>query len=194
MLRSLWPGMSAKGNAMRAAFFLLMMLLLAGMLLICGCESKKTLVSGDVAPEFSAQDVTGKSFSLSQMSGKIVVLYFWRNSCCSDRLKLVEPLYRTYKGSDVEVVAVNAGDAMEKVAAYAKGAGITFTMVSDPNLEIFNRYHVLGFPTIFLIDKHGTVRNKVLGEVSNPALEKLILRQLEVQKKADEAYGKAHGR
>ncbi|HJV66952.1 MAG TPA: TlpA disulfide reductase family protein [Geomonas sp.] len=192
--RGALPGGSRERRWLPAAGLLPLLLLLAGLLSLWGCESKKSLMTGDPAPDFSAPEVAEKTFTLSQQRGKVVVLYFWRASCCSDHLKLVEPLYRTYRNSKVEVVAINAGDPVEKVAAFAQGAGLSFPIVTDQQLEIFNRYHVLGFPTVFIIDQQGTIRNKILGEVSNQALEKLIRRRLEIQQKADEAYRKAHGR
>jgi len=161
-------------------------------LIVSGCDTKQDLQTGDSAPEFSVSDMRGERIRLSQFKGKIVVLYFWRNSCCSDGLKRIEPLYRANRHNNFEIVAVNGGDTKEAVAAYAKSNGLTFAMVPDEQLMLVNQYHVIGFPTIFILDKHGLIREKIMGAVQTEQLEKLLQRQFGIQKAAEAAYEKTH--
>ncbi|BCS56070.1 TlpA disulfide reductase family protein [Geobacter sp. SVR] len=158
-----------------------------------GCNSKQALQKGDAAPEFSVSDLSGRPISLSRNKGKITILYFWTNSCCGDSLKLVEPLYRAYD-KKLEVLAVNCGDSKEVAGAYARSNGLTFPMVADEQAALLERYRVRGFPTIYVIDAHGVIRDKILGHLSVVQLEKIILRQIDMQKKAGESYETIHSR
>lgn len=164
-------------------------------LLIFGCDTKKQdIQKGDAAPQFSVLDISSGTTSLSQNKGKIVVLYFWTNSCCGDNLKLVEPFYRANKRNNFEIIAINIGDTKEVVTSYAKSNGLTFSMLADEQSTLYKQYQVFGFPTIFIIDKHGIIREKILGNIQTGQLEKLIQHQIDIQKKAEDSYEKTHSR
>jgi hypothetical protein len=52
------------------------LLVLFAIFFFCGCEAKRDIKTGETAPGFSSTDITGKSVSLGQYKGKIVVIYF----------------------------------------------------------------------------------------------------------------------
>lgn len=175
--------------------FTRILLILFAVSFFCGCEAKKRDVrSGETAPVFSVTDITGEPVSLSQFRGRIVVMYFWQNSCCGDSLKLVEPFYKANRQKNLAIIAINVGDSEESVASYAKSNELTFTMLADEHSGIFNQYQGLGFPTIFIIDKYGVIRKKILGNIRVDQLETLIQRQFDIQRQAETAYEKSHPR
>jgi len=174
--------------------FMKALLLLAVAAWFSGCDSKQGVRGGDAAPEFSARDTAGQTVSLGRFRGKLVVLYFWTNSCCGERVKLVEPLYRRYRDRGVTFIGVDVGDSRETTAACVRTNGLTFPMVTDGDQAIFRQYRLAGFPTIMLVDPNGIVRQVVLGEIGADQLEKLVLRQLEMRKKAEDAYEKSRAR
>jgi peroxiredoxin len=182
------------GRTARSIARSLVVLSLASALGVAGCDSKKGVKAGDTAPDFAASDVHGETVRLSRYRGKIVVLYFWTNSCCGDNLKLVEPVYAGNRQKGLEILAIDVGDSREAIAAYGRDNGLTFPLVIDEQTKIFRQYRLVGFPSIFLIDSHGIVRQVVLGDIKPADLEKLIQRQFDVQKKADAAYEKLHSR
>nr|WP_279342452.1 TlpA disulfide reductase family protein [Geotalea sp. SG265] len=158
-----------------------------------GCEQQHQGVKiGEVAPQFSGKDIYGKAISLGDLKGKIVVIYFWANTCCGNNLKHLEPFYDNNRDKGLAILAINERDSGKEVESYAKNNGVTFTMLSDDNSAIFKRYHGLGFPTIFILDRNGIIREKILGSIQVPKLEKLIQRQLQAQKEAEASYEKLH--
>jgi peroxiredoxin len=161
---------------------------------VAGCDAKKGVKAGDTAPDFSTSGTHGETISLSQYKGKIVVLYFWTNSCCGDRLKLVEPVYTRNREKGLEVLAIDVGDSREAIAAYGRDNGLTFPLLIDEQTKIFREYRLVGFPSIFLIDSHGIVRQVVLGDIQPADLERLIQRQFAIQKETEAAYEKLHPR
>jgi peroxiredoxin len=160
----------------------------------CGCEPQRDVKIGESAPVFSSTDIAGEPVSLNQFKGKIVVIYFWQNSCCGDSLKLVEPFYSANRHKELAILAVNVGDTKEIVTSYAKGNGLTFTMLTDEHSIIFKQYQALGFPTILIIDGNGIIRGKILGNIQVNKLEKLIQHQFDIQKQAEASYEKNHRR
>lgn len=159
-----------------------------------GCEVRRDVRIGAPAPAFSATDIIGQQVNPDQLKGKVVVLYFWRDSCCGENLKLIESLYKANRDRGLEILAVNVGDRQEAVKGYAQNNRLTFTMLTDEHSIIFTRYQVLGFPTVFIIDGNGVIREKILGEIQADKLEKLIQRQFEIRKQAQAAYEKSRSR
>lgn len=135
--------------------------MLASIAFLSGCENNQGIKTGDTPPEISGKDIHGKNISLSQFKGKVVILYFWTNSCCGDMLKKLEPFQSESKDKGLTVLAVNVGDTKETVESYAKNYALTFTMLTDENFKLFKQYQVVGFPTIFILDKNGALQQNL---------------------------------
>lgn len=149
-------------------------LLLASIAFSSGCAEKQEVKIGGKPPGISGNDIHGEFVSLDQFKDKVVVLYFWANTCCGEKLKLVEPFYRQIKYKGVAVLAINVGDSKETVASYAKNNGLTFTLQTDELAMIARQYGVFGFPTIFILGRNGIIRNKILGDIQIAKLEQLV--------------------
>jgi peroxiredoxin len=149
-------------------------LLLASLPLSSGCTEKQQARIGGKPPGISGNDIHGEFITLNQFKGKVVVLCFWANTCCGEKLKLLEPYYRLNKYRDLAVLAINVGDSKETVELYAKNNGVTFAMQTDEYGMIARQYGVFGFPTIFILDGNGIIRNKILGDIQIASLEKLV--------------------
>lgn len=155
------------GSFLRAIF------VLATWLLSAGCESQLGVKIGDTPPEISADDIRGEYVRLTRLKGKVVIIYFWSNSCCGGSLRQLEPLYNQHKDSGLEILAINELDSKKDVTLYAKNNGLTFTLLTDEYSMLFKTYRVLGFPTIFVLDRNGIVREKIMGDIQTAKLEKL---------------------
>lgn len=169
-------------------------LVLATLSLVSGCERKSWPQRGDASPDFSATEINGSPVLLSQLKGKIVILYFWTNSCCGRSLQRFEPFYRSHEQRGMAFLAINVGDSREVVASYAKETGVTFTLLADAQKRISEQFGVIGFPTIYILDKNGVIREKIQGEIQPEQMEKLVKRQFAMQKEAESSYEKIHGR
>ena len=158
---------------------LLAVILLPAVLAVSsGCEEQKRVTIGDKPPGISGTDVRGEYIDLNQFKGNVVVLYFWKMSCCGDRLKQLEPYYSRDRDKGLTVLAINVGDAREIVDAYAKNSGLTFTLQTDEHAMTSREYGVFGFPTMFILDRAGTIRKKILGDINTAQLEKLVAEYL----------------
>jgi peroxiredoxin len=149
---------------------------------VSGCDQKQGVKVGDTPPGFSGTDLAGEYVSLGQFKGKVVVLYFWVNTCCGDNLKLLEPFYSKNEPRGLAVLAINSGDAQEVVQSFAKRNRLTFSLQADEHKMVSAQYGVFGYPTIFILDRNGVIREKILGGIANDKLESLVERQLKVTK------------
>jgi len=61
---------------------------------------------GTAAPDFTLEDLNGKSTTLQQFKGKVVLLDFWAPWCdpCRDGLPLLDALYRKYSTNGLVVM------------------------------------------------------------------------------------------
>ena len=168
--------------------------LLATLNFCSGCDSRQGLKIGDTAPDISGKDIQGKEISQIKLKANVAIIYFWTNSCCGDSLKKLEPLYTRDKDKGLAVLAVDVGDGKEIVESYAKNNALTFTMLADEKSKLFKQYHVFGFPTIFILDKNGIVREKIMGDIPIEKLEKLVEKQFKIQKEVEASYEKTHSR
>lgn len=167
-------------------------LLLATLLLSTACQKAKVVTIGEPPPAISGEDIHGKVASLDQLKGKVVVIYFWTNSCCGGSVKDLEPIYRDNKDRGLAVVAINEIDSRQYVQLFAKNNDLTFLMLTDQESKFLKQYQVYVFPTIFILDKHGIVRKKILGDIGSAKLQALVQQQFDMQKKAEESYQRIH--
>jgi peroxiredoxin/outer membrane lipoprotein-sorting protein len=113
---------------------------------------------GKPAPDFTLQDLAGRSVSLKDLRGQVVVLDFWATWCgpCRIDMPRIEALYKDLKGKGLHVFGVNGEDA--RVArAYLARNGYTFPTLSDPGMNVSKLYEVNALPTAVVIDKEGKV-------------------------------------
>lgn len=130
------------------------------------------------APDFTLPDPGGKKVSLKDFRGKVVFLAFWATWCefCREELPAMERLYREFKGKGLEVVGVNIKDRREDALAFLKKNNISYPIVMDPEGEIGLLYGAYVTPTVYLIDRNGTVLARMWGPAGwySPAARKLI--------------------
>ena len=133
-----------------------------------GTESAAAAVPGlgRKPPDFSLQDLQGRPVELGRFHGKAIFINFWATWCvpCRAEMPAMEKLYQDFKDRDFVMLAIS-GDlgGKEDVKPFLEEFKFTFPILLDPDLKIHDLYGVRGIPTTFLIDKKGTVAQKMLG-------------------------------
>jgi peroxiredoxin len=158
--------------------FFIAILVMASLAFSSGCDEKQGVKTGDKPPGISGTDVHGEYVSLNQFKGNVTVLYFWTKSCCGERIKQLEPYYSMNKHKGLAILAINVGNTRETVESYAKDNGLTFTLQTDERSMTSREYGVFGFPTIFILDREGTIQKKILGDIDTIQLEKVVAQYL----------------
>lgn len=102
------------------------------------------LQAGVKAPEFSLNDQNGNIVSLSDFSGKKVVLYFYpkdNTPGCSRQACAFAGAYQDFKTMDVAVIGVSK-DSVASHVKFAEKYSLPFILLSDPELEAIKAYDV----------------------------------------------------
>jgi thiol-disulfide isomerase/thioredoxin len=121
---------------------------------------------GSVAPDVSLKTLDGKTVSLSQYRGRVVMLNFWATWCppCRAEMPSMERLNKAMNGLDFVMLAVNVEeDGAQVVTTFLQSNPHSFPVLLDSNAMAQNAYEVFRFPETFIINKDGVILNHILG-------------------------------
>jgi peroxiredoxin len=111
------------------------------------------------APDFSLQDLQGKTFKLRGQLGKPLVIFFGTTWCpaCRAEIPAYKAIYKQYAERGLGVVYVDINEPAEKVARFAKSYSFPYLVLLDRDGSVANDYNIVGVPTLVLIDKEGNI-------------------------------------
>ena len=131
---------------------------------------------GTKAADFTLPDIDGRPVSLSKYQGKVVVLDFWASWCapCVAELPVFQSLQEKYSDKGFAILGVNVSDENPDVAAFLRSKSIRYTnLLGDQRIQ--DLYGpISGFPTTFIIDREGTIREQFIGGRPREVIEGVI--------------------
>jgi len=101
---------------------------------------------GDKAPEFKSVDENGNDFSLSDLKGKKVVLYFYpkdNTPGCTNQACNLRDNYAALQKQGYAVVGVSA-DSQKKHQNFINKYELPFPLLADESKEVINAYGAWG--------------------------------------------------
>jgi peroxiredoxin len=119
---------------------------------------------GQLAPNFTQTDTSGRKISLASFQGKYVLLDFWASWCgpCRKENPNVVKLYNRYKDKGFTVIGISLDKetARNEWLQAIRKDGLTWTQLSD--LKYFDNavaklYSIESIPRNFLIDPQGKI-------------------------------------
>lgn len=121
---------------------------------------------GNLAPDFTLNDINGKPFELSSLRGKHVVLDFWGSWCvwCIRGIPKMKEYYAKYAGK-FEIVGIDCQDSQEDWKETVKAQQMPWLHVYMPDdSPLLQTYQIQGFPTKVIIAPDGTIIQTFIGE------------------------------
>lgn len=124
---------------------------------------------------FNFVDKDKKVVSDKSLKGKVVLLDFWFIGCfpCDLKMKEFEKLAAYYKDNkDVAIITVNAGfkDSFESFSKKIMSFPSNMVHLYDSAAIIAKKLNLQGYPTEFLLDKNGIIRDEFAGYTKDIAL------------------------
>ncbi|EHQ28645.1 TlpA family protein disulfide reductase [Mucilaginibacter paludis] len=113
---------------------------------------------GDLAPDnFSLKLTNGKTTTLKELHGKVVVLQFtasWCSVCRTEMPHLQKDVWEANQNKDLVLIGVDRDERLDKVQKFHADMKITYPLALDPGADIFG---------LFADKKSGVTRNVVIG-------------------------------
>ena len=130
--------------------------------------------------------ITGEKITSQSLLGKVVLINFWATDCpgCIAEMPGLIKTYNKYKNQNFELIAVSMFyDPPSRVLSFSKNNKLPFPVVLDIDKKIASEFkNVTLTPTSFLIDHHGKIINRIIGEIDfdelNPLLQKTIKKSI----------------
>jgi thioredoxin-dependent peroxiredoxin len=151
------------------------------------------LKEGDKAPDFSGINQDGKKISLSDFSGKKLILYFYPKDntpgCTAESCNLNDN-YNNWLGRGFDVVGVSP-DSVESHRKFREKFGLKFDLIADTDKEILQAYGAWGeksmygkkymgvLRTTFIIDENGIIE-EVFEKVETKDHTKQIMNKIKI--------------
>ncbi len=131
---------------------------------------------GTAAPDFELTSLDGKTVRLSDFRGRPVWVNFWASWCppCRAETPDVQGAYAEKQGEGLVLLGISIGEGADAVRSYVQTAGITYTVLLDPDQAVAGRYRITGIPTHFFVDRDGVIRGMQSGGLSRSALLKRL--------------------
>jgi cytochrome c biogenesis protein CcmG, thiol:disulfide interchange protein DsbE len=128
------------------------------------------------APELSLQNINGKTESLSDFKGNVVLVNNWATWCppCKAEMPTLAAYFNEHNPEGFTIVAIEAGEPLESVAQFASDYNLKFAVWLDPDGASLKAFGNGNLPNSYVIDRSGTVRYAWTGEISRAMLEKYV--------------------
>ena len=125
---------------------------------------RRAKVVGHPAAAWELPDLRGKSHSLKEYRGKVVILDFWYRGChpCMRAMPQVKRLAAEFRGQPVVVLGMSVDENEADARFVVDKMGIDYTTLKT-DWELPPKYAEHACPLLVVIDQKGTVRDLHVG-------------------------------
>jgi cytochrome c biogenesis protein CcmG, thiol:disulfide interchange protein DsbE len=137
------------------------------LLAMSGCYSgSRPARIGTAAPDFTVRDA-GRTVTLSQFKGQVVVLNFWATWCapCVEEVPSLVQMQEKMKAKGITVLAVSVDADDSDYRRFVRDHTVDLLTVRDGDQKSNALYGTFKFPETYVIDRNGVVRRKFIGAV-----------------------------
>jgi peroxiredoxin len=140
-------------------------LLLVAVVGISAWQSRNMVGTGELAPALALTDLSGNSVTLSNDSGKKVVLYFFAPWCsvCHAASSNVNALRQAYGKEELAIYAVGLGwETALELRQFARKHGLLVPVLIGTD-ETATDFRISSFPSIYILDEQHRIASSLIG-------------------------------
>ncbi len=128
---------------------------------------------GRPAPDFTLESLDGQTVSLSDYSGRPVIVNFWASWCvpCREEFPLLRDVRRQHAENGLEVLGIVHDDGPNAAREFATGYGADWPLLMDPSDTAWQAYGGQLVPVTFYVDRDGIVQAVSFGPPPADALD-----------------------
>lgn len=163
------PGLTSGGRRMLAIVAIVVVVLLVALVAYEYLGRSGPNV-GSPAPLFTLSSTDGTTVSLASYKGSPVLVEFMDVDCgyCQAEAPVLSALYGNYSARGVKFVSVDinfdgAQDTPTRIDTFRQTYGTAWPYCLDPGQTVQSAYHVSSTPTIFIVDKSGSIYKEMQG-------------------------------
>ena len=107
-------------------------------------------------PDVTLKDITGKTWTFSDLRGKVVLVNFWATWCppCRKEMPDLETLYQRFQSQGLVILAIS-DEEVAKVEPFIRERNVTFPVLLDPDRKVNDLFIVDGIPKSFVYNRDG---------------------------------------
>jgi|GEM_PF-627437 len=134
---------------------------------------------GKPFPALKFTAIDGRQVDTDKLRGKVLLIDFWATWCppCMAEIPNVKSVHERYHQQGFEIIGVSADETRADLERVVKAKGLTWPQHFEgrsgevPNLR---RYGVQHFPSMWLVDKQGIIRDVTGAVALNEKVAKLL--------------------
>lgn len=118
------------------------------------------LAVGNVAHDFTLQDLDGNSYTLNDLRGRPVIINFWATWCAPCRVEMPElqAAFEKYEEDGLVILALDQDEPPDVVHDFFYNEmDLTFTPLLDDGGRVSQLYGVFNFPSTFFVNANGEI-------------------------------------
>jgi cytochrome c biogenesis protein CcmG/thiol:disulfide interchange protein DsbE len=138
--------------------------------------SMTAATSTDRLPDINLPCLTaGPAVNPARLAGRPVVINLWATWCepCRKEMPILQAAHQRY-GARVQFLGVNTKDRPEWAAEFLQEVKVSYPQVVDSDGMLLNSLRLPGLPVTVVVDAHGDVSGRQVGQISDQRLTDLV--------------------
>lgn len=117
---------------------------------------------GEQAPDFTIREAGGKTYKLSDLRGKVVMLQFtasWCSVCRTEMPFIEKEIWLEKKNAGLAVIGIDRDEPEATVIKFRNDMKVTYPLALDPGADIFGLFALkeAGVTRNVIIDRNGKI-------------------------------------
>jgi thiol-disulfide isomerase/thioredoxin len=135
-----------------------------------------------VAPNFHVVGLDGKTISMENLAGEVVLIDFWATWCgpCKNALPHLREIAQKFEGQPLAVISISLDADESAWKSFVAKNGMTWAQFRDGGFDgpMATQFNVKAIPTTFSIDADGFVQDRQVGDGNIEQILKKLIAQV----------------